>query len=157
MNVYQKSLLGLFVLAYCVVSMVSVIRVHNISTKEIQPDYFIGTIVDKGEENGKSTYRWIIADWTTKDGKSIGRQEINAGGLPINRLKIGDTIRTEASNGKGFFWFNFSCGTAYCPSQLNYYDVIMVIIFQLVLWMTVIIAVILGIGFLFEWLGTLRD
>ena len=109
MNVYQKSVLWIVLAVYVIFSIVACVKVHIQSTKEIQPGCFIGTIVDKGEEQGRSTYRstyrWIIADWVTKDGENLGRREVNASGLPINQLKIGDTITSEASSdGLFVFW-----------------------------------------------------
>lgn len=142
MNIIQKSFICILVVAYIVFSIFTCVKVHKISSKEIQEGYFIGTIVDKGETNGKCSYRWIIADWKTSDGKDLGRSEINAGGMPINQLKIGDVITSEASNDKGFFWFNVSSGLAYCPSQIGFFDSIIVILFQIGLWILVLVLLI---------------
>lgn len=118
----------------------SVIIVHLQSSKEIQPGYFVGKIVDLGTECGRrSCYRWIIADWITLDGEHVSTREINAAGKPINILKKGDTIKAQGSLFlPGFFWFKVACGIAYYPSQISIVNFIIITIFQFLLWIMVI-------------------
>lgn len=129
---YFILVLSVMILCFC---LYETYKVHVKSTKEIIDGYFIGKIIDKGTGDRRSpykisSYRWIVADWTTKDGKYVGEREINAAGRPINVLKIGDTIRANGVNAKGFFWFNFSEGLAYYPTQITPIEMCLAVITQ---------------------------
>lgn len=122
----------------------NIYEVDKQSKLECIYNYYIGTIIDKAENTSYkgSSYRWIIADWTTKDGKHIGREEINASGIPINSLNIGDNIYANGENMKPFTWFNLACGNAYYPTQLNVVMVIIAMLTQMVIYIILIVILV---------------
>jgi len=142
MSKIQKSITVLFLFIFSLGCIYCVVITSTQSAKELQLNYFRGIVIDKGIESGRSSYRWIIADWTTADGLHIGQHEINASGQPINRISVGDIIYAEGSPFlRGFFWWPMSSGAAYYPSQINIAFLIVTLLIQILLWIWVIILI----------------